>query len=298
MYPIERIKIIIYPYLIFVIIALLTSFLPFIIFDDGYYIWDVPGYVLYYIGTYEGLLLILISIIKLNKLKILTSVKFGFSGCLGILFNIIFIYIFFGIISGFAIGGYLLIIALAVFFIVNIYLIRINESEIHELSFKKDEVRDYILKLPSIYSQITLHQILNNLQFRKKYLIDLKNLIEEMIYKKEIEGDLRLETLFLKKGTEKEIITEVGEPETDYKKRLFGMIRLRKEINLDEAAEFLNLKPKDIESLLYELAGENTIQGSFQGNKFIIESDIDQFINVLDHSFDRWEDSQNRYKIE
>jgi hypothetical protein len=84
--------------------------------------------------------------------------------------------------------------------------------------------------------------------------------------------------------------------EVDYKKRLFGMIRLRKEINMDEASQFLNISPKQIESLLYDLAGDKIIQGTFQENKFLIESDVDNFLNALDYSFDKWE-TDKREKI-
>lgn len=84
--------------------------------------------------------------------------------------------------------------------------------------------------------------------------------------------------------------------EVDYKKRLFGMIRLRKEINLEEASQFLNIPPKQIESLLYDLAGEKIIQGKFQGNRFLIESDMDNFLNALDNSFNKWE-TDEREKV-
>ncbi|MFX1501626.1 MAG: hypothetical protein ACFFDH_11740 [Promethearchaeota archaeon] len=252
-----------------------------------------PNYLAYGMGTYEGLPLIMISMFFLYKLKIYKSIGFGFSGWIPLVFNLYYFRDFV-----YLIGFYFFIIILIGFFLLNCSLITLKKDIKPMIIFEKNEVRDYIIKLSSIYSEIAMRQILKNLHLKRRYLNDLKNLIEEMIYNKEIEGELNRDILVLKKATEKEIITERSEINNVNKKKLFGMIRLRKEINLDEAAEFLNLKPKEIESLLYELAGENTIQGIFQGSKFIIESDIDQFIDVLDRSFIQWEGAQNRYKIE
>ena len=72
------------------------------------------------------------------------------------------------------------------------------------------------------------------------------------------------------------------------------MIKLRREIDLDKAAEYFNILPKQIETLLYDLAGENIIQGRFEGDKFIIESDVDNFLNVLDKSLDKWENNMQK----
>jgi len=75
----------------------------------------------------------------------------------------------------------------------------------------------------------------------------------------------------------------------DYKKRLYGMIRLEKEINVTDAAKFLGVPKKQIKELLYDLAGENAIEGRFKDDLFIITSDIDDFINDLEESFKKWE---------
>ena len=78
----------------------------------------------------------------------------------------------------------------------------------------------------------------------------------------------------------------------DYKNRLYGMIRVRKEIDIDKAAEFLHVSPKIIETYIYDLAGKEAIQGSFHGKVFRIESDVDNFISALDTSFHQWEESK------
>ncbi|NVM34112.1 MAG: hypothetical protein HWN81_00855 [Candidatus Lokiarchaeota archaeon] len=282
-------------YFTFFIIALLSSVFPFTTYSDEHFSYKILGYLVYMYGTYEGLILISISIIFLIKLRVTMSLGFGFCGCIVILFSIILF-----ISPGYwmDIGAYILIFALTGFFLLNFSLFRVKKYIIPQLIFKKNEVRDYIMKLPSIYSQITLNQIMKNLHLKKQFLIDLNSLIEEMISKNELEGELNRDSLVLKKAIEKRPITEVMEPETKYKKRLFGMIRLRKEIDINEAAQFLQIEPHLIEELLYDLAGEKSIQGTFQGSRFIIESDIDQFINVLDHSFYRWEASQSKNKIE
>ena len=88
---------------------------------------------------------------------------------------------------------------------------------------------------------------------------------------------------------------EVVKMDEDQKKKLYGMIKLRKEIDLEKASEFFNVPSKTIESLLYELAGEDRIQGKFDGNKFIIESDVNNFLDLLDDSFTKWDvDSQKK----
>ena len=67
------------------------------------------------------------------------------------------------------------------------------------------------------------------------------------------------------------------------------MIKLRNQIDLKEAAEFLGLTANDIEQMLYDLAGDNKIMGSFKDNVFFIESDTDQLIALLEKSFDDWQ---------
>lgn len=96
--------------------------------------------------------------------------------------------------------------------------------------------------------------------------------------------------IVIEKKEEEALIPEFEEkkPIVDQKKRLFGMIKLRKEIDLNEAGKFLKTTPSEIEALLYDLAGENVIQGKFEQNKFVIESDIDNFLKVLDDSFSKW----------
>ncbi len=97
-----------------------------------------------------------------------------------------------------------------------------------------------------------------------------------------------------KKASMKKPKVNIEEPAIDQKKRLYGMIKLRREIDLEEATEFLKISRRDLEGLLYDLAGDNIIQGKFEKDKFLIESDVDNFLNVLDNSFQQWSDNRSK----
>lgn len=188
------------------------------------------------------------------------------------------------------IGGILLLISWSWFLITFIVLASTRKSLIEAT---ENETREYIKKAAPIYQSISINTIVRHIRISKNYIPKLKEIIEEMIYSKEILGNLKGNSLQFAKQVGDRTSSIISEKpaviEVDYKKRLFGMIRLRKEINLEEASQFLNIPPKEIESLLYDLAGEKIIQGKFQGNRFLIESDMDNFLNALDYSFDKWE---------
>ena len=46
--------------------------------------------------------------------------------------------------------------------------------------------------------------------------------------------------------------------------------------------------------MIYDLVGDNRISGKFEGEVFIVESDVDTFINVLDAQFKSWEDKEKQ----
>ena len=52
---------------------------------------------------------------------------------------------------------------------------------------------------------------------------------------------------------------------------------------------FLWIAKTDIEAHIYDLVGEGKIEGEFQGNEFIIKSDVDGFVNALDDAFVDWD---------
>lgn len=82
------------------------------------------------------------------------------------------------------------------------------------------------------------------------------------------------------------------EEEFDKKTRLFGMIKAEKKINLKTADEYIGMEKKDMRAMIYDLVGEGKIEGEFQGDLFVIKSDIDDFIKVLDSSFLSWEEKE------
>ncbi|MHA1285731.1 MAG: hypothetical protein ACTSQP_24785, partial [Promethearchaeota archaeon] len=173
-------------------------------------------------------------------------------------------------------------------------LLRSNKKLV--FSEKIEEVRNYILELSSIYDKASLREILNSIPkvSEKSYPI-LKSIVEEMISKKEIEAELTGDILFFKKKPEllsipsREFQAKKLKKDFDPKKRLFGMIKTRKNINIKQAAEFLKVSPDLIEGLIYDLIDEGKVEGRFKDDVFIFESDIDQFISILDESYKSWE---------
>lgn len=73
------------------------------------------------------------------------------------------------------------------------------------------------------------------------------------------------------------------------KNRLFGMIKVEKQLNLKTIQEMLKIPKEDIKALIYELVGEGKLEGEFQDEVFLISSDIDEFLEALDSSFQGWE---------
>lgn len=82
--------------------------------------------------------------------------------------------------------------------------------------------------------------------------------------------------------------------ETDKKIRLIGMIKVEKRINLGKAQEHLGVPESEIKGFIYDLVGQGKLEGEFQGNEFIISSNVDDFIKALDYSFMEWEDKTDR----
>jgi len=75
------------------------------------------------------------------------------------------------------------------------------------------------------------------------------------------------------------------------KNRLFGMIKIEKQINLNTVRDMLKIPEDEIRALIYELVGEGKLEGEFQEESFLISSDIDEFLAALDSSFQGWEET-------
>ncbi|MHA1673283.1 MAG: hypothetical protein ACTSYI_06620 [Promethearchaeota archaeon] len=69
---------------------------------------------------------------------------------------------------------------------------------------------------------------------------------------------------------------------------LYGMIKLDKKIDVNEASKRLNISVIEIKNLIYHLVGEGKMDGEFQGDLFIFSSDVDVFIENLDNNFENW----------
>ncbi len=70
---------------------------------------------------------------------------------------------------------------------------------------------------------------------------------------------------------------------------LNGIIKLEKRIDLNRAQELLRVTKDDVRNLIYQLAGQNAIEGHFDGDVFVIESDVGSFIDSLNQSFADWD---------
>lgn len=79
-----------------------------------------------------------------------------------------------------------------------------------------------------------------------------------------------------------------GQPDFDQKTRLFGMIKVEKQIDLAQASKIVRMPADEIKGLIYDLVGEGKIEGEFQGAVFVISSDVNNFIDALDDSFSDW----------
>jgi len=100
-----------------------------------------------------------------------------------------------------------------------------------------------------------------------------------------------------KKSLDKEVADEkfqrmLGRSPEDVnlKTRLFGMIKVEKQFNLETAQDMLKIPKKEIKELIYDLVGEGKLEGEFQDETFLISSDIDDFLSALDSSFQEWEE--------
>ncbi len=80
-----------------------------------------------------------------------------------------------------------------------------------------------------------------------------------------------------------------------YKKRkeefkiIEGMLKLEKKINLEVASNVIGCSIEELKNLIYNLAEGNKVSGEFKGDVFMVESEIDVFVELLDKEFSKWE---------
>ena len=72
-------------------------------------------------------------------------------------------------------------------------------------------------------------------------------------------------------------------------KVLGWMIRSSKKINLSEAVKIIKgITIQDLQGLIYELVTDGKVDGIFEGENFIIQSEIDEFIDAFDEIYETW----------
>lgn len=66
---------------------------------------------------------------------------------------------------------------------------------------------------------------------------------------------------------------------------LFVNIKRTKKLDLNQAIKYINISKVDLKNLIYDLIGKNKISGRTEGDVFIIESDINEFVKLLELEF-------------
>ncbi|MHA1731773.1 MAG: hypothetical protein ACTSU5_07500 [Promethearchaeota archaeon] len=74
---------------------------------------------------------------------------------------------------------------------------------------------------------------------------------------------------------------------------LRGMIKLRKAVDVNQTARYLELSPAEIRELVDKIVAEGQIDGHWEGNVFKFETtDVSSFIDDLEASFHDWEGAE------
>jgi hypothetical protein len=78
---------------------------------------------------------------------------------------------------------------------------------------------------------------------------------------------------------------DISEKSKDEKEKeanmLFGMIKLKKKINIINASKKLGIEKENFEDFIFELVGKEKVTGELQDDEFIITSDINDFIDFF-----------------
>lgn len=63
---------------------------------------------------------------------------------------------------------------------------------------------------------------------------------------------------------------------------LFAMIKGSKNLNFNKAIKYVNLSKEELKTIVNQLLIKNKISGKFEGDLFIIKSDVNEFIRLLE----------------
>jgi hypothetical protein len=84
------------------------------------------------------------------------------------------------------------------------------------------------------------------------------------------------------------------ESNLENKTNLLEMIKSEKKLDLDEAQNIIGIPKAKVKATIYDLVGEGKLEGSFKENIFMIISNIDDFVRMLDQSFKEWEETTRK----
>jgi hypothetical protein len=141
----------------------------------------------YFIGI-VGYILILASDMILFSLKIKLAIRLGF---LGWFFKAGTLFAYIVIIGEIGIAVFILLFTTFSILIINIFALKYrNISPYRSFEMVREELATYLKKLPSIYPEMSLKDILLRMKLDKSYIEKLIKLIEDLIYDGELEAKL------------------------------------------------------------------------------------------------------------
>ncbi len=73
---------------------------------------------------------------------------------------------------------------------------------------------------------------------------------------------------------------------------MFGMMRVIGKIQLAIATQAFGASQGEVKNLLYDLAGQNLIEGRLEGPEFVITSDTKRAMEDLKRLFAEWTDKE------
>lgn len=97
----------------------------------------------------------------------------------------------------------------------------------------------------------------------------------------------------LKKKAHQDLVS-LAEMDFDKKIRLSGMIKSENKIDLNEAQNIIGIPKNKMKSMIHDFMKEGDLKGVFDMDTFIITSNIEVFIQMLDRSFEEWEKTPKR----
>lgn len=170
---------------------------------------NVIGFVTFY-TVYIGIFFLVIFVILSFTKQLRLSFGFGAFALVFLSFGIpkIIILAIVSSISLYFSFGVFLYICSWIGFIITVSLIRsyckkFLPPRTHKKSQAKDiKIKEYVKKLPSIYDQISFIDIIATLGLRNKDLSNLRMIVEDLIYNKEIEGKIVGNVIIFKKETD------------------------------------------------------------------------------------------------